>query len=251
MKWKSDPSKNKVPRYIRTTACAVFAGSLLFAQQASPPATASGNLVLVDTPVLIPDESGNATTMLHFRSGSGSAKVALSLSDFEHLRATTDASKPPKPYSLGTTALLSGVSSEDQKIIDSGTLEAGKMLAVKLTVAHLWEAGASKARIYNGGFTMPGPDGKAEATVKAVRIPFQYNIDLLAKGDPPEIHFKGKQGRIQLKNLDPMNYDFYWELRVGDQTKGGWIELPANSVTTIDLSSAAFMEPKLKSSAGS
>ena len=31
-----------------------------------------------------------------------------------------------------------------------------------------------------------------EATVKAVRIPLQYNIELLAKGDPPEIHFRGK-----------------------------------------------------------
>ena len=213
-------------KHLIALSLAASCGCLLVAQQESNP-----GIVLVGSPVLIPDDSGSATALLHLRNEGAATKLAPSVSDFEHLRATFDASKPPKPYSLGTTAILTGVSNADQKAIDSEMLEAGKMVAIKLTVTHLWEAGASRALIYNGGAPL--------ATVKAVRVPAQYNIQIIAKGDPVEIHFKGAQGRIQLKNLDPMNYDFNWELRVGDQTGHGWVEIPANSVTTLDVSSAA------------
>ena len=191
-------------------------------------------VVLVDTPVLIPDESGTANTLLHIRNGGSPARIELSISDFEHVRPTT----PPERYSLGTTALFAGFSAEDQKILDSGTLAPRQTLSVKLTVNHLWEAGASRARLYNDGLPITGADGAA-ATIKAVRVPAVYNIQLMAPGDPPQILFRGGKGRLQLKNLDAMNYDFRWSLRAEGQDRTGQVEIPANSVTTLDLSSAA------------
>ncbi len=202
---------------------------------------AAAELVAIDTPVLLPNEAGYATTVLHLHNvGASAVKLQLSLSDFEHQRAVSGDSKQGSPttYALGTVALLTGLDADSEKKLAAGVLEPGAILAVKVAVDHLWEAGASRARVYNQGQPVTGPDGQ-QATLKAVRVPAQYNIQLESAGGVPEIRFKGSRGQVRIRNNDAMNYDFTWELRTADQVKQGWIELPASSSTTVDVSSAA------------
>jgi hypothetical protein len=215
----------------------------LFLVSALTLSAAASGLVAIDTPILLPNEAGYATAVLHLHNaGASDVKLQLSLSDFEHQRAVAPGSSnqqgPPATYALGTVALLTGLDGDSEKKLSAGVLEPGAILAVKVAVDHLWEAGASRARVYNQGQPVTGPDGP-QATLKAVRVPSQYNIQLESAGAVPEIRFTGSRGQVSIRNNDPMNYDFAWELRAGNQAKQGWVELPASSSTTVDVSGAA------------
>jgi hypothetical protein len=174
--------------------------------------------LLVDTPLLIVDQSGKASATITLRNDSGAPiqQLRLNLSDFIH--------KGPagKSYPLGTTSTLTTVNDNEKEILN-GTRELAKdaTLTIRVTVANLWEAGQSEAVLRNGQTDIPVLGGP-KSSLKAIRIPAAYNVQIVSPTpDAPEIHFVGDRALIGLKNSDPFSYCFRWKLRLNGRLYDG------------------------------
>jgi hypothetical protein len=211
---------------------------LIAAATCSPSLASAQSLALKETPPLAVDQNGGAVATLTLVNDSTTpVKLRLNLSDFTH-----PAPDKTTPYPLGTTHMLSAVSDKDKPILDGTVaLAAGATLDVRVTVAKLWEAGQSEARLKNGDADIPVRGGPPRSLLKAVRIPTAYNVQIVsATPDTPEIHFIGNQALVAFKNTDPFNYRFTWKLRLGGQLYDGEqriIDPPAGGTRWVYLTS--------------
>ena len=230
---------------ILTGALAVAAGS---AEAQSPPQAASPcppagtcleppALTLVKPPLLVVDGSGNASAVLTLKSNVDKKTLALDVSDFSMERATGG------EYLLGTRRSLTGATERDRQVLDGKQpLAKEQAINVKLDVANFWNLGEGKASVW---------DGKTRiAEISAVRAQAPFNVQIAsATPDNPELHLITRwdsqaghfvnRGAIALKNTDPVTYRVTWRLRCdngcAESSGTAPIELPPNSVRTIDL----------------
>lgn len=206
--------------------CIAIVISLLWASAAA----AEKSLVLLDLPVLIADQNGNASTTLSLRNDTEAPiqQLSLNLTDFMHKRPDG------KYYPLGTTRTLATVNNKEQSILlGTQPLAKGATLTLRVTVAKLWEAGQSEAALKNGSTDIPVLGGPSKSSLKAIRIPAAYNLQVISPTpDAPEIHFVGDRALVGLKNSDPFTYRLTWKLRLnGKLFDGGrnYIDLPPGS----------------------
>ena len=174
------------------------------------------------------DQNGNASITLTLGNSSNSpVPLMLSVSDFKH------AERGGKDYLLGTTPIVAGASEADRSKLTKQQLGPGETVAVKITVAGLWEAGESTAQLSNAGQSL--------ATLRALRRPAAYNVQIESQNEEAVL---GPDSRavITLINNDPMTYRFSWELvtlgKAGTDGKNSLIELPANGSARLDISAA-------------
>src|SRR5262249_52744364 len=109
-------------------------------------------------------------------------------------------------------------------------IPAKNTLLVKLDITNLWEAGESKAALYNNGAKI------GEVTAQKYRLPFAVKLDV-ATPDKPEVSFERcRPGLLVLKNDDPITYPVHWELFLGGKTlKGPDVILPANGSVRLEI----------------
>ena len=171
---------------------------LMLCLLASPALAADKSLVLVEAPFLIVDQQGNASAPILLRNDSGAEipQLHLTLSDFRRRRPDGTS------YPLGTVSTLTGVNDGDKRIIErQDPLRAGATLGVRVMVTKLWEAGQSEATLKNGDTHIPTLSGLAESSIKAIRIPAAYNLQIISPTpDAPEIHFVDGRALVGLKN---------------------------------------------------
>lgn len=211
----------------------------LFLAVALAVCNAQNSLLLLETPLLTADQTGNATATLILRNTDpkNAVPLRLSLSDFQ--RTGPDG----KDHDLGTTSTLAPLTEKDKPFFEgSAPLPANTALSFKLTVSRLLEAGQSEAVLKNDGQDIPNRSGDKRSILKVLTIPAGYNIQIVsATPDSPEIHF-GPKAIVGLKNSDPYHYLFAWKLRVRGELLSDTrrqVHLPANSTTYVDLSSPA------------
>jgi hypothetical protein len=211
---------------------------------------AEPSLVLVDAPTLMVDQNGNASATIQLRNDTGTPipQLRLHLSDFMHKRPDGQS------YPLGTSRTLAGVNEGEKLIVDGKTaLPADATLSVLVTVTKLWEAGQSEAILKNGDTPIPVLGGPSQSSLKAIRIPAAYNVQLISSTpDTPEIHVVGDRALVGLKNADPFTYRFTWKLRLNGQLFDGgsnFIDLPPGASKYVSLARPAphteFPEPTL------
>ena len=220
----------------------------LFLSVALAVSHAQSSLLLLETPLLTADQTGNATAALTVRNTDpkNAVPLRLSLSDFQ--RPGPDGEK----HDLGTTSTLAPLTEKDKPFLEGSTpLPVNGAASFKLTVTRLLEAGQSEAVLKNDGQDIPTRSDHKRSILKALTIPAApYNIQVVsATLDSPEIHFAGAplywcgpKAPIGLKNSDPYHYLVTWKLNVrGELLSAGqkYLHLPANSTTYIDLSSRA------------
>src|SRR5450432_2644237 len=164
------------------------------------------------------DQNGNASISLTLGNSSNSPiPLMLSVSDFKYVQ------REGKDYLLGATPMVAGSSEADRSKLTKQELGPGETVAVKITVAGLWEAGESTAQLSNAGQSL--------ATLRALRRPAAYHVQIESQNGEAVL---GPDSRavITLINNDPMTYRFAWELvtpgNAGTDGKNSLIELPAN-----------------------
>jgi hypothetical protein len=232
-------SVQKITQFIYFSACVY----ILFLFILVPALAAEKSLVLLEAPLLNVDQNGNASAVITLRNDTDAAipQLRLNLSDFTHKR------RDGRYYPLGTTNTLATVNDKEQKILN-GTegLAKDAILPVKVTVTKLWEAGQSEAVLKNGETNIPVLGGPTQSSIKAIRIPTDYNIQLNSPTpDTPEIHIIGDRALLSLKNSDPFNYSFTWKLRLNGQLFDGgknFIDLSSNSPADIELKTPVIPE---------
>jgi hypothetical protein len=212
---------------------------LMLCLLASPALAADKSLVLVEAPFLIVDQQGNASATIIVRNDTGAdiPQLHLTLSDFRH-RGPDGTS-----YPLGTASTLGGVNDGDKRIIErQAPLRAGATLGVRVTVTKLWEAGQSEAILKNGDTPIPTLSGLPESSIKAIRIPAAYNLQIISPTpDAPEIHFVDGRALVGLKNSDPFTYRLAWKLQLNGQLFEGrednkdLIDLPAGATQYVSI----------------
>jgi hypothetical protein len=209
---------------------------------------AEPSLVLVDAPLLMVDQNGNASATILLRNDTGTPipQLRLNLSDFMHKRPDG------KSYPLGTSRTLAVVNEGEKPIFDGkNALPADATLSVLVTVTKLWEAGQSEAILKNGDTLIPVLGGPSQSSLKALRIPAAYNVQIISSTpDTPEIHFVGDRALVGLKNADPFTYRFAWRLYLNGQLFDGgsnFIDLPPGASKYVSLArpgpNTKFPEP--------
>jgi hypothetical protein len=203
---------------------------------AGPTLAADKSLVLVEAPSLLVDQSGSASATILLRNDTSDAisQLRLNLSDFMHRRPDGTL------YPLGTAHTLTAVNDGDKRIIDrQDPLLAGASLGVRVTVTKLWEAGQSESILKNGDTDIPTLGGRPQSSIKAIRIPAVYNLQIISPTpDAPEIHFVDGRALVGLKNSDPFTYRFAWKLQLNRQLFEGnqnVIDLPPSATKYVQI----------------
>ena len=220
----------------------LMAWLLMFCLLAGPALAADQSLVLLEAPLLIVDQQGNASATIIVRNDSGVdiQQLHLTLSDFRHRRPDGTS------YLLGTASTLAAVNDGDKPIIEGkAPLPAGATLGVRVTVTKLGEAGQSEATLKNGNTPIPTLSGSLEPSIKAIRIPVTYNLQIISPTpDAPEIHFVDGRALVGLKNSDPFTYRLAWKLQLNGQLfkskensegKKDFIDLPPGATQYVPI----------------
>jgi hypothetical protein len=203
-----------------------------FLLQQAPTAKTSLALVDMDPPVLKPDQNGVATATLTIRVDkpsptSPSPRGTLTLSDFQHEKLDRTM------YRLFTTATFTAVKPADPKILIGELPLPDEPITVRLTVANLWEAGFSTARLKFGDTDIAGSN-----QVQALRIPTAFNIQIQSETPShPEILISPQHRPIvRLVNSDALTHRLRWQLGSSDEAR--LIEVPANGFVDIQVTQA-------------
>jgi hypothetical protein len=213
-------------------------GALVLATEvcAAPPPDPEASLVLIKPPLLVVDPSGNASTVITLKSTVDKKTVSLDLSDFSVKRSGG------KEYLLGTRRSMTGVTDQDRQVLEGKPLAKDQPLSLKLDVANFWEAGQGTAVLWDGATRV--------AAIDAVRLQVPFNVQIVSPTpDNPELHLISEfhsralqnTGVLSLKNSDPITYRVRWNVscegRCSSGSGGTLIELPGNSITSIQVSS--------------
>jgi hypothetical protein len=180
-------------------------------------ATAFGqNLAWINPQNINLDQNGSGTlSMVLANSGNEDIPLELSIDQFVH-------SIGDKPYTLKSA--WSAIPPNGTKVPKNGTLP------VTIMVTNIAAAGVSKADIRNGNQNF-----KDQLT--AIRVPVLYNVQVISPTtDNPQIHVVGGHALFTLKNGDPIDYPFRWQLRYdGRIYEGGSFVLPAGGTKDLEL----------------
>ena len=214
---------------ILTTVCAVryWLGGMIIAlillpswvhAQGSPP-----QLTLISPMLVLEQASNTGSVWLQLRNDS-STSVPVSLSSGDFISTITKRGLGAKVTFSESTQTTGTPAYTGADIPAKGTR------LVKMDVTNLWEAGESKADLYNNGAKI------GEVIAQKYRLPFAVKLDV-ATPDKPEVSFERcEPGSLRLKNDDSITYPVHWELFLGGKTlQGPDVRLPANSSVRLNI----------------
>ena len=183
---------------------------------------AEAALVVRVPPALAVEHPKNtATGVIHLHNPATTATaVYLTADDFV---ATSTGAQ------LGATVTFAGPGGGARGPVYEGSVPAGGSVAITVDVGNVWEAGESRARLWNRD--------QEVATLRAIKYRVPLTVRILDAGENPVLAFqRGVPRTVTLKNDDEMTYEIDWRLAIGGAVAGGQrTVLPANRVATIEV----------------